>query len=211
MADLQDLLLRAFRFESRLDSWSEQLDPSWQGSPVGQCLSGFASYADAVQRKAVVAIFRHWCGELPQPQQLSDPCHSLALCDRTELLHRLCALALVLRPGVLRCCVDTRVRDLLRTALGESFELLRAQNRGGRPVPLQVARREPLVWACVGFQDLVAAGLLPCRALQRLIRLSLPKKWPVLVNDLESPAKLTAHQVRRAMASVLTIRGDQPW
>jgi hypothetical protein len=211
MADLQDLLLRAFRFESRLDSWHEQLDPSWQGSPVVQCLSGFTSCADAIRRRAVVAIFRHWCGELPQPQELSDPCHSLALCDRAELLHRLCVLALVLRPGVLRCCVDTRVRDTLRAALGESFELLRAQNRGGRPVPLQVARREPLVWACVGFQDLVAAGLLPCRALQRLIRLSLPKQWPVVANELEPPAKLTVPQVRRAMASVLTIRGDQPW
>jgi hypothetical protein len=210
-ADLQDLLLRAFRFESRLDSWPEQLDPSWQGSPVAQCLNGIAGFADAVQRRVAVAAFRHWCGDLPQPQQLSDTCHSLALCDRQELLARLCALALMLRPGVLRCCVDARVREMLRTALGESFDALRTQTRGGRPVPSQLARREPLVWACVGFQDLLSAGLLPCLALKKLIRMSLPKQWPVLAHETETLPQPTAAQVRQAMASVITIRGDQPW
>jgi Bacterial type III secretion protein (HrpB4) len=211
MVDLQNLLLRAFRFESRLDSWHEQLDPSWHDSPLMKCLSGFAGYAESVQRRAVVALFRHWCGDLPQPHELSDPHHALALCDRAELLARLCALALVLRPGVLRCCVDARVRKLLHIALGDSFDALRAQTRGGRPVSVQVARQEPLVWACIGFQDLVSAELLPCRALQRLIRLSLPRAWPLVAADLESSPKPTASQVSLAMASVLTIRGDQPW
>jgi Bacterial type III secretion protein (HrpB4) len=209
--DVQDLLLRAFRFESRLDTLLEQLDPSWNNSPIAKHLSEFKNFADSVQRRVAVVVFRHWCGDLPQPQQLSDPCHSLALCDRAELLARLCSLALMLRPGVLRCCVDARVRDMLRAALGESFEALRTQTRGGRPVSSQVARREPLVWACVGFQDLTTAGLLSCQALKRLIRLSLPKQWPDMSNEAEPLLKLTAAQVSHAMTTVLKIRGEQPW
>nr|WP_264080793.1 type III secretion protein HrpB4 [Paracidovorax avenae] len=110
---------------------------------------------------------------LPPLERLEDGGARLALLDRTSLLARLCALALLGRPGVLRCCVQRSARTALQEALGPAFAPLRARD-GGAAVSPEVAGWPPLAWSWVGYRELVRAGAWPDRALRRMVRLALP-------------------------------------
>jgi Bacterial type III secretion protein (HrpB4) len=214
VVDVQRLMAHAVRFEQRLEQWSDHIDAGWRIGPLGRCLDAVAGASVAVRRRTAVAVFQRWCGVLPQPEALVHCGQSMALCDRDELLARLCSLALSLRPGVLRCCVDGRVRDLMRLALGDTFDQLRDRVQGGRPVSAPVARREPIAWACVGYRDLVRAGLMPRGSLRRCTRLSLPRRWPLSLRGAHAPAlapALPRERVADAMARVVELRGGAPW
>ncbi len=212
MLDAADALARAFRFQERLDEWPAHIDPGWREGRIARHLMAFAETGELARRRAAVVVYQRWCGPLPQPGALALSGGALGLCGREELLARLCSLALALRPGVLRCCVDGRVREMFRRALGESFEPLRGQAHGGRPVSARVARREPLTWACVGYRDAVRAGLLPARGLRRLVRLALPRYWPedMHAEDL-AVAGLQPARVAAALEQVVVLRGGAPW
>ena len=158
MVEDEPLLARVRRFEQRLDEWPAHIDPGWRESGAARSLNAVAAAEPHLRRRVALAVFRRWCGELPQPGSLAQPGPCLALCNRDELLARLCSLALLLRPGVLRCCVERRARESMRRALGDTFDRLRDQAQGGKPVSAVVTRREPLAWACVGYRDLVRAG-----------------------------------------------------
>jgi Bacterial type III secretion protein (HrpB4) len=210
--DAAQALACAFRFQERLDEWPAHIDPSWREGRIARHLMVFAEMSELARRRAALVVYQRWCGPLPQPGALVLCGGALGLCGRDELLARLCSLALALRPGVLRCCVDGRVREMFRRALGESFELLRAQVQGGRPVPARVARLEPLTWACVGYRDAVRAGLLPARGLRRLVRLALPRYWPedMHADDLAA-AGVQQARVAAALEQVVLLRGGAPW
>jgi hypothetical protein len=210
--DAAHLLACAFRFQERLDEWPLHLDPGWREGRIARHLAAFAGMSELVRRRAAVAVYERWCGPLPQPDALALRGGALGLCGREELLARLCSLALLLRPGVLRCCVDGRVRDGFRRALGESFDRLREQAQGGRPVSALVSRREPIAWACVGYRDAVRAGLLPGRGVRRLVRLCLPRHSPVGMHleDRHAPA-LQGPRVAAALDAVTLLRGGSPW
>jgi hypothetical protein len=207
------MLAGAWRFQERLGGWAAELDPSWRESRLAQHLLAFADAPAPARLRVSSAVFAHWCGPLPQPATLVDGAGALALCRREELLARLCALALALRPGVLRCCVDARARALLRRALGDSFDSLRQQAQGGRAVAANVARREPIAWACTGYRDLVRAELLPWRSVRRFVRVSLPRHWPVELrgaDHLLGAACVAGGAVAAALERVFGLRGS-PW
>jgi hypothetical protein len=130
------------------------------------------------------------------------------------LLCRLCTLALARRPGALRCCIDGPTRNALRQALGESFDRLREQARGGRALPAELARREPVAWACVGYRDAVRAGMLPWRSLRRMTRLSLPRRWPQEARTADPGDTADASHrasVVAAVERVVEMRGAAAW
>jgi hypothetical protein len=212
--EIDHLLACALRFEARLDDWAAHIDPGWRELQAVQCLTAVEDLTPQVRRRVALAVYRRWCGELPQPESLARPGWSLALCDREELLARLCSLALALRPGVLRCCVERRARESMRHALGDTFDRLRDQAQGGKPVNSAVTRREPLAWACVGYRDLVRAGSMRERSLRRCTRLSLPPRWSKSLAGADSPLTEPAHkptQVLAALRRVVELRGGSPW
>jgi hypothetical protein len=214
VADVDRLLACALRFEQRLVEWPAQIDPAWRDASGARCLRAASAASIGLRRRTALAVFRHWCGVLPQPEALTEGGACLALCSREELLARLCCLALALRPGVLRCCVDGRVRELMRRALGESFDRLRDQAQGGRPVSAPVARREPIAWACVGYRDLARAGLMRERSLRRCTRLSLPRHWPASLRGIDAPMLEPAPRPARVSAAlerVVELRGGALW
>jgi Bacterial type III secretion protein (HrpB4) len=214
VADVDRLLACALRFQQRLDEWPAHIDPAWRDAALARCLHAVGAASSGVRRRTALAVFRRWCGVLPQPEALTQCGAGLALCSREELLARLCCLALALRPGVLRCCVDGRVRELMRRALGETFDRLRDQAQGGRPVSAVVARREPIAWACVGYRDLVRAGLMRERSLRRCTRLSLPRHWPASLRGIDAPMLEPVPRPMRVSAAldrVVQLRGGAPW
>lgn len=214
MVEAGPLLACVRRFEERLDEWPAHIDPGWRESGAARSLNAVASAEPQVRRRVALAVFRRWCGELPQPGSLAQPGLSLALCDREELLARLCSLALLLRPGVLRCCVERRARESMRRALGDTFDRLRDLAQGGKPVSAVLTRREPLAWACVGYRDLVRAGAMRERSLRRCVRLSLPRRWPESLAGADSPSAEPAPKPRQVLATLqraVELRGGAPW
>ncbi|WP_140635013.1 type III secretion protein HrpB4 [Methylibium rhizosphaerae] len=168
----------ALAFQYRIDHLPDGADASWQA------LTGDSTFFQqlpqgSARRRVMLQLFRRWCGPLPGLQALTTPGGRLALQDRLQLLSRLCALALLSRPGVLRCCVERHSRQSLESALGPAVDALRDSSHEGPAVPGHVAAWVPIQWACVGFADLLHAGALPHRSLRRLVRLALPARWPV--------------------------------
>jgi hypothetical protein len=214
VADVDALVAAAARFERHLAAWGSELDPSWHDSPAARWLTQVAQAPTKVRVHVAAAVFARWCGALPPPEALLQGVGAWALAGRAELLSRLCTLALARRPGVLRCCIDGPTRHALRRALGESFDRLREQARGGRALPADLARREPVAWACVGYRDAVRAGLLPWRSLRRMTRLSLPRRWPQearTANSGETADAAHRASVAAAIERVVELRGAAAW
>jgi hypothetical protein len=168
----------ALAFHLRISQLPEGSDASWQA------LAGLRPVFEQVpegplRRRAMLSLFRRWCGPLPGLEALATPAGRLALLDRLQLLSRLCTLALLSRPGVLRCCVERRTRQSLEAALGPAIAALRESSHEGPAVPGPVAAWVPIQWACVGHADLSRSGAWPHRSLRRLARLALPAQWPV--------------------------------
>jgi hypothetical protein len=180
----------ALAFEQRVDRLPDSLDPSWRGS------SALCSLADVLppggpRRATMLRVFRGWCGPLPALTDLAPAAGRLALLERIALLGHLCVLAVMARPGALRCCVEKRPRQALQQALGPVFDTLRDVSQSGGALPAHAAAWTPMQWACVGYLDLVRARLWPHRSVRRLVRLALPKAWPVPLADFP-PARIDA-------------------
>lgn len=190
-ADPQALAALARAFQRRLDELPDHVDASWKRAaalrPLLQALP-----AGAARRGVMRHLFSQWCGPMPGLQDLQGPCGHLVLLGRVPMLSRLCALALAARPGALRCCVERPVRKALERALGPAFSPLREGAAGGMPVRADVAAWMPIQWACVGYVDLLRAGLWRQAALLRLARLGLPSTLPVPTREPWLPAATLA-------------------
>lgn len=175
MSRARDLARLACELQARIDALPDHVDPSWL-RPT-DAVGAAAAHGDALPPQVQGTLSKDWfvrrCGPLPPLERLEDGGARLALLDRTSLLARLCALALLGRPGVLRCCVQRNARTALQEALGPAFAPLRARD-GGAAVSPEVAGWPPLAWSWVGYRELVRAGAWPDRALRRMVRLALP-------------------------------------
>lgn len=182
-----DMARLAQAWQYRLDSLHESADTSWPAvSSVHGLLSGLP--AGAARRRVMSALFLRLCGPLPTLQALATPAGRLALHSRLALLSRLTTLALLSRPGALRCCVERRARQAMEGAVGPALEALREASRSGPALPSHVANWVPIQWACVGYVDLLRIGAWPQNSLRQLVRLALPARWPVPIKTRELPA-----------------------
>lgn len=173
-----DLAALAQAFSRRLDRLPDAMDASWHEASRTATLVAGLPQGDA-RRRVMLRLFERWCGPLPALAALATPVGRLGLLERGPLLTRLCALALLGRPGALRCCVERRTRQALQQALGPAFDALNEASQGGVPVAPAVAQWSPMEWASAGYADLAQARAWPQRSLRRLARLALPTKWPI--------------------------------
>jgi len=207
--DAASLAGLALSFDRRLDMLPEGIDASWRAIAELRSLAMGLPEGPA-RRRVTLRLFRRWCGPLPALTDLATPAGRMALHAREPLLGRLCALALLSRPGVIRCCVERTARQALEKGLGASFGLLREQGHGGPPVPAYAAAWTPMQWACAGYADLVRARAWPHRSLRRLARLALPASWPI---PSAGPATPAVHvPTQKALARVEALfAGEAPW
>ncbi|MBB3193681.1 type III secretion protein HrpB4 [Roseateles terrae] len=168
----------AVAFENKLCGLADDLDVGWR-EPL---LSPWA-FMEAMPGERAAALWpRLWQDRLgqegpwPRLDRFEEPWTRLCLLPRTELLHRLCVLALARRPGVLRCCIDRQVRLPLQRALGDSFAMLGTFSAQGRPVDAAQAAWSPVEWACVGFLDWTEALREDTPLIRTLVRWSLPRQ-----------------------------------
>lgn len=178
----------------RLEALHDGVDPSWR-APLGLAQSPLDWDQGAVGQRMSIALYERNCGPLPPLSSLDHPASRLAMLDRTQMLSRLCALALLGRPGVLRCCVERSSRAALQQCLGPAYTALRGLQEG-TPVASDVAAWSPLAWAWVGYRELVREGAWPHRGLRRLARLSLPLSREDEPRARHVPAALTAVHAR---------------
>ncbi|MDA8457358.1 type III secretion protein [Acidovorax sp. GBBC 3334] len=175
MSRAQELAQLARELQARIDALPAHIDPSWR-VPAGLAGAGTTDAADLpLQVRGAVshAWYAQHCGPLPALEHLEGSGARLALLDRNALLAQLCALALLGRPGVLRCCVQRSARTALQQTLGPAYAPLRARD-GGPAVSAEVAGWPPMAWSWVGYRELVRAGAWPHRGLRRMVRLALP-------------------------------------
>ena len=207
--DAASLAGLALAFERRLEGLPAAINPSWQAIAELRSMAMGLPEGPA-RRRVTLRLFRRWCGPLPALTDLAGPAGQLTLLEREPLLVRLCALALLSRPGVIRCCVERTARQALEQALGASFGLLREHAHGGPPVPAYAAAWTPLQWACTGYADLLRARAWPHRSLRRLARLALPAAWPIPTSSLATPAAYVP--TRKALTRVEALfAGEAPW
>ena len=163
--------------QARLERLHHDVDPSWR-APLGLAREPatweVCEGMDPARRHLAAGLLDRCCGPRPPLTALAEAAGRLALMERRELLARLVALALLGRPGVLRCCVQRPARAALQELLGHAaYEALRTRS-GGTAVPADVAAWAPLAWAWVGYRELLAAHAWPHRGVRRLARLGLP-------------------------------------
>ena len=189
-------------FAQRLDRLPDALDASWhEASRTATLVAGLPQ--GEARRRVMLRLFERWCGPLPALPALATPVGRLGLLERGPLLTRLCALALLGRPGALRCCMERRVRQALQQALGPAFDALNQASQGGVPVAPAVAQWSPIEWACAGYADLAQARAWPQRSLRRLARLALPTQWPIPRGPaVLPPAQLSAPLAMRRLDSL---------
>lgn len=194
MTRARQLASLAQALQQRLEALHDGMDPSWR-APLGLAQSSQDWDQGAVGQRMSIALYERSCGPLPPLPSLDHPAGRLALMDRQQMLSRLCALALMGRPGVLRCCVERSSRAALQQCLGTAYGALRGIQEG-TPVPSEVAAWSPLAWAWVGYRELVREGMWPDRGLRRLARLSLPLSRQEEPRARNVPAALTPAQAR---------------
>jgi hypothetical protein len=170
LADVSQALAR------RLDDLCGGLDPHWrarlQPGLEFVCRTG----ARRVSPRVCLAAFVSLCGPLPALPALATPAGRWSLLPRAALQARLCALALALRPGVMRVCVRREAREMLSGALGPAFEPLQRAPAHGAALPAGDAARSPQNWAWTGFRDVARCGLWPARSVRRRVVLGLPPR-----------------------------------
>ncbi|MCW7540286.1 hypothetical protein OOT46_20845 [Aquabacterium sp. A7-Y] len=183
----------ALAFEAKLDRLAEDLHADWQREEDAPWPLLRRLPEGPARRHAARRLFASRCGGPPALPRLLDSAGRWALLARPALTRRLCALAIVRRPGVLRCCIEKPARQGLRAALGEWFERIEQTAEGGRSVSARVAHWSPMHWACVGYWDWVGQLQADDGALRRLVRLSLPRGLLGTAKAREAaPAELAA-------------------
>ncbi|SFD78072.1 type III secretion protein HrpB4 [Paracidovorax konjaci] len=213
MSRAHTLAQLARELQARIDALPAHIDPSWR-VPAG--LAGAGTGAGTTTDAAdlplqVRGAFSHaWyaqhCGPLPALEHLEGGGARLALLDRNALLAQLCALALLGRPGVLRCCVQRSARTALQQTLGPAYAPLRARD-GGPAVPAEVASWPPIAWSWVGYRELVRAGAWPHRGLRRMVRLALPASRASAPASRQVPRATAAAHERLKTLETLFSRG----
>lgn len=207
----QALAKFALQLQHRLDSLPDNLDKSWHAA-IGLAAWGSMPLPPGETRRRVLThLFQQWCGPLPPLPSLATPAGRLALLARSRLLPRLCGLALLCRPGVLRCCVERRARQSLARALGPAFIPLLDLSSSGAPVSAEAASWTPRRWAWVGYTDLARAGAWPSLSLRRLVRLSLPAAHsaPGHARLRAPPAVMSVQRGLAGLEALFT--GEAPW
>lgn len=173
MNEARQLADLAWSMQRRMETLADNVDPSWHntlGLAAWMSVAGLGTGRTALSR----ALARRCFDPLPPLETLPGAAGSLALLDRQQLLSRLCALALLGRPGVLRCCVERQARTALQRELGPAYAALYARGNGASSVRPEVAAWSPLAWAWVGYRELVRENAWPHRSLRRMARLALP-------------------------------------
>jgi Bacterial type III secretion protein (HrpB4) len=193
LADASQALAR------RLDDLRGGLDPHWRMrlQPGLEFVCGIG--ARRVSPRVCLAAFVSLCGPLPALPALATPAGRWSLLPCAALQARLCALALALRPGVLRACVRREARKALAHAIGPAFAPLQCAPAHGAALPAGDAARSPQDWAWTGFRDVARCGLWPARSVRRRVVLALPpraKRAPVAASVCVSPPALLQTMAR---------------
>lgn len=180
--DAQTLARLADRFELRVATLAENIDESWRvtGADSSVWLERPGNLGDMAERKRQLSRFYlRCCGGWPSLLDLAQPASRLSLLEREPLHRRLCALALLARPGAVRSCVERNVREALAASLGPAYARLREMSVVGVPLPADAAAWSPLEWACVGYADLAHVDAWPHKSLRQMVRLTLPQRWTI--------------------------------
>jgi hypothetical protein len=170
LADVSQALAR------RLDDLRIGLDPHWQARLQPGLELVCSAGARRASPRARLAAFVSLCGPLPALPALATPAGRWSLLPCAALQARLCALALALRPGVLRACVRREAREALSHAIGLAFAPLQCAPAHGAALPAGDAARSPQDWAWTGFRDVALCGLWPARSVRRSVVLALPPR-----------------------------------
>jgi len=210
MAAPEQLAAWAVAFDAKVRGLVDDVDASWEDELLAPW-----SFLDGLSAEHVAPLWpRLWRDRLdghggwPALGRFADPLPRLGLLPRGELLHRLCALALARRPGVLRCCIDRSVRVPLQRALGETFAPLAAMSLRGRPVEAELAAWTPVQWACVGFADWSAALAADDAPVREMVRWSLPR---VALDGVIDAAPVPAErEVSAALAALADVEVTWP-
>ncbi|HET9646238.1 MAG TPA: type III secretion protein HrpB4 [Burkholderiaceae bacterium] len=163
--------------QERIGQWQFECDPGWgfiSAQSAWKAASGRGTAGGDALRRLAVREFELRLGPLPPLPLFEHAVGSMALLDPQSLQARLCALALLGRPGVLRSCVQREAREALQATLGPAYPLLRERSRQAPAVPAYAAAWTPLAWVWIGWRDLLAARAWPHRTLRRLARALLP-------------------------------------
>lgn len=163
----------ALLLEGRMQAWLGSLTPDW-GQALGICPEWVTRGHDARFRRLSAQLFVKHCGPMPSPRDVGSRAGSLAVLPPEALRARLCAVALLSRPGVIRACVSKPARLALQACLGPAFGSLQACGAQGAVPPAEQASWTPLQWAWVGYKDLLQAQAWPHGTLARLARMALP-------------------------------------
>lgn len=172
--DTDDLVAWATRLSSRLEGRSQGFHEDWNGLLKQAGLAEAIAADTSSGARLRLALFEHVCGPIPALPRLSGLSARWSMLCGDALIGRLCAFALLGRPGVLRCCVQRAAREALAELLGPAFGPLNRLTRHGRPFHEDITVLTPLAWACIGYVDLTRQAAWPTRSLRRLVRLGLP-------------------------------------
>jgi hypothetical protein len=173
VSEARQLAALAWALQRRLEALSDNVDPSWYG-PLARMGGLETAVSGEARNRVMTALLREYCGPLPPLGLLAGSTGRLAMLSREQMLSRLCALALLGRLGVLRCCVEQRARAALHQHLGPVYEALMLRSARGAAVRGEVAAWGPLAWSWVGYRELERAQAWPHRSLRKLARLALP-------------------------------------
>src|SRR5512140_1160057 len=89
----------AMRFEHRIVTLRDSVDPSWNFL-VGDRVPDEEGRDTAIsRRRAASRLYLRCCGTWPSVADLLEPASHLSLLEHGALHARLCALALLVRPG----------------------------------------------------------------------------------------------------------------
>jgi hypothetical protein len=202
MTAVKPLAMLACALQDRIATWVDDLSGCWlQELGLTECMVNLA----AGQRRGRLntLLFLRCCGPLPPLDRAARDAGPLALLTAEPLRARMCALALLGRPGALRHCVQREARMAFEQWLGPAFAALRAASDSGHVYHRSDLQAwSPMVWAWTGYQDLVAARAWPHPSLQRLARMAFPVSEAGLPTAIQMPALATtaSEQLRRLRA-----------
>lgn len=173
MTAVKSLAAMAWALQGRIATWVDDLSPAWLLElGLTECMASLT--AGQGRGRLYTQLFLRHCGPLPPLDRVVRDAGPLALLTAEPLRARLCALAMLGRPGALRHCVQREARMALEQCLGPAFAFLRSASESGHVYRSGLQTWSPMVWAWTGYQDLVAAQAWPHPSLQRLARMAFP-------------------------------------
>ncbi|HEX6703352.1 MAG TPA: type III secretion protein HrpB4 [Albitalea sp.] len=186
--------------QHKLFALEAHLDDSWRVL-VGKRWPALAQVPDGrLQGRLLGTLLLRRCRAVPSALRLAAPEIRLCLLERTNALRSLAVLALVRRPGALRCCIDRGAKAALHDALGPLLGPLEGLSGSGRPVDADAAGWSPLHWACLGYVDWLKLLQPEDELFKRLVRLSLPARLlDMRVRRRAAPPELPPRQALQVL------------